>query len=102
MFQSRPEPTEAAIGAGRGHGRAMRIAVVDDGPGIPDDPSDRIFDPFFSTKPHGTGPGLATCHGIIRQAGGALTARNVEGKGAEFAVYLPRVTSTSDSLAPAG
>jgi PAS domain S-box-containing protein len=81
-------------------GEYVRIAVVDDGPGIPEAVKDRVFDPFFSTKPQGTGLGLATCHGIVRQAGGTMTARNLEGKGAEFTVYLPRVPSPTSSPAP--
>jgi len=81
-------------------GEYVRIAVVDDGPGIPEAVKDRVFDPFFSTKPQGTGLGLATCHGIVRQAGGAMTARNLDGKGAEFTVYLPRVPSPTASAAP--
>jgi PAS domain S-box-containing protein len=81
-------------------GEYVRIAVVDDGPGIPEAVKDRVFDPFFSTKPQGTGLGLATCHGIVRQAGGAMTARNLDGKGAEFTVYLPRVPEPTASAAP--
>lgn len=81
-------------------GEYVRVAVTDDGLGIPWDIGDRIFEPFFSTKTGGTGLGLATCHGIVRQAGGAITATNVESGGAEFTVYLPRITSPSASTAP--
>ena len=73
-------------------GRYVLLTVTDNGAGLSEQVRERLFEPFFSTKPHGTGLGLATCHGIVRQAGGTIAARNVADGGAEFAVYLPRVS----------
>ncbi|RMG99307.1 MAG: response regulator [Deltaproteobacteria bacterium] len=63
------------------------IEVRDDGPGIPPELHDRIFEPFFSTKEGGTGLGMAICHSVVGLHGGEITARN-EG-GAVFEVHLP-------------
>jgi two-component system cell cycle sensor histidine kinase/response regulator CckA len=66
--------------------------VQDTGVGIPADVLSRIFDPFFTTRREqgGSGLGLSTVHGIIRQSGGYLEVVSEEGKGAKFCIYLPR------------
>lgn len=71
----------------------VRIDVRDTGTGIPPDIMARIFEPFFTTKDigKGTGLGLATVHGIIRQTGGYLGVTSSVGVGTTFSVYLPRV-----------
>lgn len=68
------------------------IDVSDTGAGIPIEILDKIFDPFFSTKEagKGTGLGLATVYGIIKQAGGLLDVRSEVGKGTSFHILLPR------------
>ena len=72
-----------------GHGGAALI-VADTGPGIAQDKLAAVFDPFFTTRHgEGTGLGLSVSQTLIRQAGGIITARNREGGGAEFTVWLP-------------
>jgi two-component system, NtrC family, sensor histidine kinase HydH len=66
-----------------------RIAVIDQGPGIPADQQERIFDPFFTTKDSGTGLGLAVASKIIQQHGGVMTARNGDAGGLAVLVELP-------------
>ncbi|MBV8682591.1 MAG: hybrid sensor histidine kinase/response regulator, partial [Caulobacteraceae bacterium] len=67
------------------------IEVADNGPGIPLEIRNAIFEPFFTTKPagEGTGLGLATVYGIVRQADGWIVADSAEGEGARFRVFLP-------------
>lgn len=69
--------------------------VSDTGPGIPKDIQDRIFNPFFTTKPpgQGTGLGLSICHGIVTRLGGAIGVESEPGQGASFVVRLPVNTS---------
>lgn len=68
----------------------MVIEARDTGTGIKPEVLERVFEPFYTTKPagRGTGLGLATAHGIIRDAGGAIDIQSVVGKGTTFAVYL--------------
>ncbi|MEQ8967779.1 MAG: response regulator, partial [Azospirillaceae bacterium] len=68
------------------------IEVADSGHGIPTEIMDRIFDPFFSTKEvgQGTGLGLSTVYGIIRQTGGYVAVDSAPGQGAKFTIFLPR------------
>jgi two-component system NtrC family sensor kinase len=70
-----------------------KVAVVirDEGPGIPEHQLDRVFDPFFTTRPVGMGAGLglSITYGIVKEHGGAVFARSVPGEGATFVVELP-------------
>ncbi|MEW6280762.1 MAG: ATP-binding protein [Candidatus Eremiobacterota bacterium] len=72
-------------------GPYVRIRVSDTGKGIPPELQDRIFDPFYTTKPpgQGTGLGLAVCAGIVRQHRGVLVCESQPGRGSTFTVYLP-------------
>lgn len=70
-------------------GSYVRITFSDQGCGIAGDDLQRIFDPYFSTKPTGTGLGLASAHSIVSRHGGTITVSSVSGQGTNFTVYLP-------------
>ncbi len=76
-------------------GDYVEITVSDNGPGIDDEIRTRIFEPFFTTKPvgKGSGLGLATAYGIIKNHGGGLELQSSAGEGAVFQVYLRRVAA---------
>ncbi|MBN1504309.1 MAG: PAS domain S-box protein [Candidatus Eisenbacteria bacterium] len=67
----------------------VQVTVADSGPGIRPEDADRILEPFFTTKPGGTGLGLYITHEIVRRHGGELSVANAPGSGAEFTVRLP-------------
>ena len=91
----------------RGHesmpaGNYVLIEMMDTGVGIPQENLARIFDPFFSTKQvgSGTGLGLSTVYGIVKQTGGFVFVSSAPGHGAVFQIYLPRCEPT-DAAQPA-
>ena len=83
-------------------GDVALIEVADNGPGIPPEVMSNIFVPFFTTKAvgEGTGLGLATVYGIVKQADGWIHVASEVGKGAAFRIFLPVYTPPA-SLAPA-
>jgi signal transduction histidine kinase len=72
-------------------GQVVEISVADNGPGIPAELLDQIFEPFVTTKEpgKGTGLGLAVCARLIETMGGNVRARSVPGEGSTFSVVLP-------------
>jgi len=73
-------------------GNPVRIRVIDDGPGIDPEDLPRIFDPFYTRRPGGSGLGLSIAHRAVQAHGGALLASSIPGEGATFAIVLPRRT----------
>jgi signal transduction histidine kinase len=72
-------------------GRGVTVAVKDNGPGIPLEIKDKIFQPFFTTKPtgQGTGLGLSLSYDIVKAHGGELKVETREGDGSEFIIIIP-------------
>ncbi|HWH09421.1 MAG TPA: ATP-binding protein [Candidatus Thermoplasmatota archaeon] len=77
---------EVALRAEGGH---AVVEVRDDGPGIPAEARAKLFAPFYTTKPDGTGLGLPTAYTIVKSHGGAIEVNSGEGRGATFTVRLP-------------
>jgi len=75
-------------------GRYVRCSITDTGGGMDDDTKSHIFDPFFTTKGlgDGTGLGLTTVYGIVKQHQGYIMVSSAIGKGAQFHLYFPRAT----------
>ncbi|MGC2050435.1 MAG: response regulator, partial [Methylovirgula sp.] len=73
-------------------GQYVELSISDTGKGIEKDVLDRVFEPFFSTKPvgQGTGLGLSQVYGFIKQTGGHVTIDSVPGQGTTITLYLPR------------
>ena len=82
-------------------GDYVRIEVADTGTGIAKEHLGKIFDPFFTTKPvgQGTGLGLATVYGIVKQTGGFITVDSDIGKGTTFRIFLPRFRADQNAAA---
>ena len=85
--------TNAASGPGGiqplDQGPYIKISVADQGHGIPKENLSKIFDPYFTTKPKGSGLGLATSYSIVSRHGGYISVESEPGRGAVFYVYLP-------------
>ena len=75
----------------RCEGKRLKVAVQDNGPGIPEAHLEQIFDPFFTTRKTGLGLGLAISQLIVENMNGTLEASNVEGGGAVFTMKLDLV-----------
>jgi signal transduction histidine kinase len=81
------------LGGAGGGSQVVQIAISDNGNGIPKDIVDKIFQPFFTTKPtgQGTGLGLSLSYDIVKVHGGDLRVKSVEGEGTEMMFFLPIV-----------
>jgi signal transduction histidine kinase len=79
-------------------GDGILINVTDDGIGVPEGDLQRIFDPFYSTKPEGTGLGLPIAHQIMEQHGGRIEAKRNPGRGMTFSLVFPLAAETESKV----
>ncbi|HMR42162.1 MAG TPA: ATP-binding protein, partial [Ignavibacteria bacterium] len=87
-----PEGYEPTVSVStKNTGDKVEISVKDNGNGIPQKVMDKIFQPFFTTKPtgQGTGLGLSLSYDIVKAHGGELKVETVEGEGSEFSIIIP-------------
>jgi signal transduction histidine kinase len=96
-LQASPEGGEVRLSADC-DGRAVKFVVEDQGVGIPAANLDRIFQPFFTTKPQGTGLGLPIAQRIVREHGGQIQVKSVLGNGTRFTLTFPISEETAASV----
>jgi signal transduction histidine kinase len=82
-------PTLSPGGRGQGEGEGIELYIADTGPGIAKEELPHLFEPFHTTRPEGTGLGLALCREIVQQHGGRIELMHQDGWGAVFRVTLP-------------
>jgi signal transduction histidine kinase len=77
-------------------GDFARVVIEDEGKGINPKDVEKIFDPFYTTKPDGTGLGLAICTQIVDSHNGKITVESKPGKGSKFCILLPMAMHEQD------
>ena len=87
-LQAMPDGGQLTIEAYRSP-KTVVVTIADTGPGIRPEDRERIFEPFHTTKPRGTGLGLAVCRKIVAEHGGTITVGGEPGTGANFTITLP-------------
>ena len=95
----RAATTETVPGGVLPEAGAVCLVIEDDGPGMPADVRDRIFTPFFTTKPRGSGLGLPVVHRAIEAHRGVVLVDSSPGSGTRFTIILPRIQSESGAPA---
>ena len=83
-------------------GDYVQITFADQGHGMTDEILNKIFDPYFTTKPGGTGLGLASVHSIVKKHGGHVEVRSLVGRGTDFTFYLPSLGTVGAGPEAAG
>ena len=97
-----PVPGVITIRLARDGDTAVRLEIIDNGPGMTAEAKDRAFDLLFTTKPQGLGLGLSLCRSIVEAHGGTITIERFSERGARFVTRLPTApASGDDSAAPA-
>ncbi len=101
-FRAEFDQAQCADHAGLQPGQYAVLAVSDDGEGMDAGTLGQVFEPFFTTKSQdqGTGLGLATVYGIVRQNGGFVNVYSEPGQGTTFRIYLPRAETEIDRVEP--
>jgi PAS domain S-box-containing protein len=88
-----PKPERVVTMATKTDNGNVEVTIADHGPGIPEEQLSRVFEPYFTTKSHGMGMGLAVCRTIVVSHGGKIWAEHNAPKGAKFGLSLPKAST---------